>query len=218
MSGYEVLRFFVREHARFGNEPQTERDLEREARAAAFDDVDREFGVLPEFKLVLRHVEIAAFDLAEPDVGRADNELAFRITHRRRPIATSAGLMKHQRAVLRAELVDDFSRFVGDLYSLDRSQVLAPDRTADTKSALDLGLMFFRDTDKEAQGLVHRFRIWKYLRNIDIEQDRVILHEPTAFSDLSDFQSGEIVFSFDFVIQIFRAHMFCALAGLIPGH
>ena len=129
--------------------------------------------------------------------------------------------MEHQFAVFRAELFDDGGGIVSNSYSLDRSQVLAPDRAAnasDKKSVLNLWLMFFRDADKKPQGLVHRFRIGEYLRNIDIEQDRVILQEPTAFSDLSDFKSRKIVSRFNFVIQIFRAHMFCALAGLILGH
>src|SRR5688572_4663230 len=95
MCGRQVLRFFISENARFCDEAQAERDLERETRTSSFSDVDREFGVLPEFELVLRHVEIASGDLAEPDVRRSDDELALRITHRRRPVAASARLVKH---------------------------------------------------------------------------------------------------------------------------
>ena len=111
MGGCQVLRFFVCEDAGLCYESHAERDLEREARTAAFGDIDGEFGVLPEFELVLRHVEIAAGDLAKPDVARSDDELTLRIAHRRGPVTTSARLMEHQLAVFCAELLDDFGRF-----------------------------------------------------------------------------------------------------------
>ena len=110
----EVLRFFIAEDTRLCDEPDTERDLEGEARAAPFRDIDRQLGMLPEFELVLRHIEIAARDFAKPDVRRADDELTFRITHRRRPVAASAGLVEHQLAVFGAELFDDRGGFRGD--------------------------------------------------------------------------------------------------------
>src|SRR5688500_2874695 len=121
---HEVLRFFVSEHARLCNESYAERYLEREARATAFGDVDREFGVLPEFKLVFGHVEIATGHLAKPDVRRSDNELTLRITHRRRPVAASAGLVEHEFAVFGAELFDYRGSFRCDFYTCDLGHAL----------------------------------------------------------------------------------------------
>ena len=109
----QILAFFVSENAGFGDEAQSERDLERKTGAAAGDDIYREFSVLPELELVLRHVEITSRDLAQPDIGGPDDELAIRITHRRRPVAAPAGLVEHQFAVVGAELVDDLSGFGG---------------------------------------------------------------------------------------------------------
>ena len=68
MRRLKVLRFFVSEDAGFCYEAKAEWDLERKARTAPLGDVDRELGMLPEFELVLRHIEIAAGDFAEPHV------------------------------------------------------------------------------------------------------------------------------------------------------
>ena len=75
--------------------------------------------MLPEFELVLRHVKIAARDLAQPNIAAADNKLALRITHRRRPVAAPAGLVKHQLAVFVPKLLDDGGGFFGDFNSPD---------------------------------------------------------------------------------------------------
>ena len=37
--------------------------------------------------------------IAEQDVAVADDEVAVRVAHRRRPVAAAAGLVEHQRAV-----------------------------------------------------------------------------------------------------------------------
>ena len=87
--------------------------LEREHTATAFDDVDRQLRVLPVFELRGAYVERRSTNLAEQDVAIADDEIVLRITHRRRSIATSAGLVKQQRTMLRAQAFDQFDRLRG---------------------------------------------------------------------------------------------------------
>src|SRR6476620_2638274 len=116
MGFYQILRFLVCKNTRFCNESHAERDLERERSAAAGRNVDGQFGVLPKFELVLGHIKIAARDLAQPNIAAAHDELALRITHRRRPVTAPAGLVKHQLAVFRTELLDDLRSSVSYLY------------------------------------------------------------------------------------------------------
>ena len=117
MSRSQILRFLIGEHSRFGNKPNTQWYLERKARPAALYDIDRQLGMLPELKLVLRHIKIAARDFAQPNIRRPDHKLALRITHRRRPVTAPAGLVEHEIAVFFTELRNDRSRFVSNFNS-----------------------------------------------------------------------------------------------------
>ncbi len=110
---------FQTEHFRFRDKANAERDFERKTRAAARYDVDGQFCMPPRFKLILRNVKIAPGDLAQPDVARADDKLALLKTHRRRPVAASAALVKHQLTVFGAKLLYDLCGFVSNFYSQD---------------------------------------------------------------------------------------------------
>src|SRR6187549_262324 len=96
----QVLRFLVSEDPRFCDKSHAKRDLKRKACPAAGDNINREFRMLPKLELVLCHIKIAARNLAQPNIGRADNEFSLRVTHRRRPVTAPAALMEHQLAVL----------------------------------------------------------------------------------------------------------------------
>jgi len=69
--------------------------------------------MLPIFKLVGSHVNGAAADLAKPHVAIAGFKFAIRVAHWRRPIATPAGLMKHQWSVLARQALDQVECGVG---------------------------------------------------------------------------------------------------------
>src|SRR5437867_4297456 len=84
--------------------------LEREHATASDDDVDGEMRMLPVFELRRAHVERRAADIAQLDVGSANEELSHGIAHRARPIATPARLMKHERSVLGLQACDQFER------------------------------------------------------------------------------------------------------------
>jgi hypothetical protein len=71
--------------------------------AAAGDHVEGELGVLPIFELRAGHVEGLVVDGAELDVGVSDHELVAGIAHGGAAVATAAGLVEEEVAVLGAE-------------------------------------------------------------------------------------------------------------------
>jgi hypothetical protein len=70
--------------------------------------------MLPIFELGGPHIEVAGCDVAQQDILRSNAEIAHRVTHRRRAIATTAGLMEQQRPVHCPQLLDDPCGIVGD--------------------------------------------------------------------------------------------------------
>src|SRR6516225_8070284 len=109
----EGISLFVGEHAAAREEPQAFRRLEREAVTAPRHYGDDELRVLPIGELVCVHIDVAAADLAELDVIAANAELAGGIAHRRRAIATAAGLMEHQRPMSLLQPLDQVERGLG---------------------------------------------------------------------------------------------------------
>lgn len=140
MYGDEVFLFGEREDAGFRNEPHTERNFERKAGSAAFDDVDGEFGMLPVFKLIFRHIKIAAGDLTHPHIRIADHEFTFRVAHRRTPVAATAGLVKHKLTVGLSERFHDLFRFGRNFHTRHFVHILniIPKQAADLLRMLPL--------------------------------------------------------------------------------
>ena len=99
--------FGVAEDAGTGEEADALGAFEGEHAAAAGDDVEDDLGVLPVLELGAIHVEGGGVEGTEEDVLVADHEVAARVAHGGAAVATAAGLMEHEVAVLGLEFVDE---------------------------------------------------------------------------------------------------------------
>ncbi len=59
--------------------------------------------------------------------------------------------------------------------------------------------MFLCDSNQKTQSLVYRFGIRKYLCNVNVKHDSVLLQKAATLGDLSDFEASKIVFRFKLV-------------------
>jgi hypothetical protein len=101
------------------DESQPKWDFCRKAGAPAFHHVDGQMGVLPEFKLVSRHVKGAPMNVTEQNIAGTHPEFTQRVTHGRGPITATAALMKHHLSVILAQAVDDRPRVITYVNSSD---------------------------------------------------------------------------------------------------
>ena len=102
-----------RTNPRARQEPQFAAVIEGEHSAPARNDVDDEVGMLPGLKLGGADIDWSATDMTEQNVGIPDDEFVSGVTHRRRPIAATARLMKQNRAVLLDDFLDEPERCRG---------------------------------------------------------------------------------------------------------
>src|SRR5271168_4049734 len=84
--------------------------FQRKTRAASRHDIDDELRMPPILELVCADIEIAPGDFAHQHVLSSHAEFAGGETHRRRSVATAAGLVEHQRSMLSLETRDQFGR------------------------------------------------------------------------------------------------------------
>lgn len=76
------------------------RRLARKTTSAPFYHIHSEMGMPPQVELRSAHIERATIHVAQVNVALPDAKLAARVTHRRGTVATPAGLMEQQVAVL----------------------------------------------------------------------------------------------------------------------
>lgn len=81
MNREQVVQFLGLEHARPDQEADTHWDFEGKTGSPSRCHIDCQMGVLPVFELVARHPEVAAVDLTEPYVLRANDEVACSVAH-----------------------------------------------------------------------------------------------------------------------------------------
>ena len=99
----QFMGFIVGKDSATSEKTNTFRRLKGKPRSAARHDVDDQLGVRPVRVLRTADKEFAVGDGAEPHILPAGAELAGRVAHRRRAIATAARLVKRQRPVDRLQ-------------------------------------------------------------------------------------------------------------------
>ena len=120
MYGCQLAYFVIVKQPRANQEANAHRYFERKTGSPTGRNIDRQVCVLPVLKLVFRHPEITAFDLPQPYVRRANDEIALLETHRRRAIAAATTLVKHQWPMLRPKFVDNGYGCRGSIYAGNR--------------------------------------------------------------------------------------------------
>lgn len=112
-SGAELADFVVGKDTRPDEEAETFWAVKGEHTAATWHDVDCELRVLPILELAFAHVEGFTIDFAELNVGVADDEFAPWKAHGRASVATSTGLVEHERPMFFAEHANEMDGKVG---------------------------------------------------------------------------------------------------------
>src|SRR6202021_2753741 len=111
--------FFVSEYAATRQESDAFGGFDGKAGTASGHHVDDELGMLPVVELVGPDIEFATDNFTQQHILRTDPKVAFRITHRRRPIAAATGLVEHQASMLAFQTSHHFGRLVGDFDPID---------------------------------------------------------------------------------------------------
>ena len=106
--------FFMLKNTGTGDKAQAKWDFKGKAGPPALGHVNDKLGMLPVFVLECRHIERAAFNLAQQHVVVAQPEFRLGKAHGCRAVATAATLVEQQFAVRFFELPDDSRRSLGD--------------------------------------------------------------------------------------------------------
>src|SRR6476646_8008157 len=126
----ELGPFGFSKQARARKKAQTFGAVERKHPTSTRHHVDDQLSVFPVLELRPAYVERCATDITQQSVIVTDDEIPLRITHRCTAVAASAGLVKHQIAVLLAQGGDQCSCGVsrGDAQDLLGHESLSTNR------------------------------------------------------------------------------------------
>jgi hypothetical protein len=126
---------------RFGEETGSDDEadpfgrFQREAVAAAGDDVDRQLAVRPVFELRGSDVERTSVDDPEQNLPRSDPKVALSKAHRRASLAASAGKMKDHRAEGSAHALGERERLRSEDHAVGHGEVPSIASTAGDPAA-----------------------------------------------------------------------------------